>query len=246
VARLGVVLATLGFWLAVACAIAAIASPVGYRLGWWDFRVALLTIVKWATIGGAVAFVISLLAAFLSRGAGRGYVNEAIAGMIVSAIFAGFPLFQYNKVQRLPYIHDITTDTENPPSFVALADARKASPNGSAYEGAVVAAQQKQHYPDIAPLISKVSPGELFTKAGVAARELGWQVAAAEVSDHRIEATQTSLIYGFKDDIVIRITPNNGGSKLDIRSMSRVGRSDVGVNAKRIRDFVAQLRAAGA
>lgn len=244
--RLGTILATLGFWLAVACAIAAIASPVGYRLGWWDFRFALLTIVRWATIGGIAAFAISLIAAFLSRGAGKGYVNEAIAGIIVSAVFAGFPLYQYLKVQRLPYIHDITTDTENPPLFVALADARKAAPNGLDYAGGEVAAQQKQAYPDIAPFASKLSPGELFTKADAAARDAGWQIAAVQIDQHRIEATETSLIYGFKDDIVIRITPSDGGSKLDMRSMSRVGRSDVGVNAKRIRDFVAQLRAAGA
>ena len=82
-------------------------------------------------------------------------------------------------------------------------------------------------------------------KAEAAARAAGWDIAAADVQAGRIEATVTSLIYGFKDDMVIRITPAASGSQLDMRSMSRMGTSDVGMNAKRIREFVASLKAAG-
>jgi uncharacterized protein (DUF1499 family)/uncharacterized membrane protein (DUF485 family) len=238
----------LGFWLAIVAAILAIASPIGYRLGWWGVPVALRELIKWAMILGITAFVLCVIALIFSR-AGNNTAprtGRAVAGLILSALFAGYPLYQYSRVQSLPYIHDITTDTDKPPVFVALAEARKAAPNGIEYQGAEIAAQQKQAYADLAPLDSKLPPAELFAKAEAAARAFGWDIAGAQPSEGRIEATAVSLIYAFKDDIVVRIVAREGGSRLDMRSMSRVGRSDVGVNAARIRAYFERLKASGA
>jgi uncharacterized protein (DUF1499 family) len=237
--------ATLGFWLALTGAVGVLLAPLGYRLGAWDVRFALLTLVKWATIAGLVAFVLCLIAAVGGRvrchRAGRVYVY---VGLLISVICAGFPLYQYGKAQRVPAIHDITTDTEHPPAFVALADARKAAPNGLAYQGSAIAAAQQQAYPDIVPYTSPLSPTTLFAQAEMAAHAAGWEIVAADPQHGRIEATDTSLLFGFKDDIVIRIAPHERGSQLDIRSMSRVGRSDVGVNAQRIRAFLKRIKTA--
>jgi len=152
----------------------------------------------------------------------------------------------YAKARRLPAIHDITTDTTQPPTFVALAAARAAAPNGLAYGGAAVAAAQQHAYPDIVPFLSPLPPATLVAQAARVARDMGWEIVAVAPQDGRIEATDTSLVFGFTDDIVIRITPHERGSQLDIRSMSRVGRSDVGVNAQRIRRFLTRLKAAPA
>jgi hypothetical protein len=165
-------------------------------------------------------------------------------GLLLSVLCAGVPVYHYAKARRVPPIHDITTDTAHPPTFVALAGARAAAPNGLAYEGAAVAAAQQQAYPDIVTYSTPLPPATLFTQAVMVAREAGWTIVAVEPQQGRIEATDTSLLFGFIDDIVIRITPHERGSQLDIRSMSRVGRSDVGVNAHRIRRFLTQLKAA--
>jgi hypothetical protein len=237
--------ATGGLWLALISAIGTLLAPLGYRLGVWDVRFALLTLVKWATIASLAAFVVCLLATVggwvRRQRAGRGY---AYVGVLLSVIGAGVPLSHYAQARRVPAIHDITTDTEHPPAFVALAAARAAAPNGLAYEGAAVATAQQQAYPDIVPSLSPLPPVLFFPQVARVARDAGWEIIAVDPQQGRIEATDTSLLFGFKDDIVIRITPHEGGSRLDIRSMSRVGRSDVGMNAQRIRRFLKRFKAA--
>ncbi len=243
-ARIATLFGSLGFWLALLGALGILLSPIGYRLGLWDAGFALRKILTMATIAAVAALVLCVLALLLAKiGGVRLGTGRIIFGLALSALLAGYVLLQLNKVKSLPYIHDITTDTANPPTFVALADARKAAPNGLEYKGAEIADKQKQAYPDITPLVSKLPPNELFAKAEAIARASAWEIATADAAQGRIEATQTTLLYGFKDDVVIRITTKDGGSQLDMRSMSRVGQSDVGVNAKRIREFIAKLGA---
>ena len=236
--------ATGGLELALVSALGILLAPLGYRLVVWDIRFALLTLVKWATIASLAAFVVCLFAAvggwMRRQRAGRGY---AYVGVLLSVIGAGVPLSHYAQARRVPAIHDITTDTEHPPAFVALAAARAAAPNGLAYAGAAVAAAQQQAYPDIVPALVPLPPAPLLTQVARVAHEAGWEIVAVEPQQGRLEATDTSLLFGFTDDIVIRITPHERGSRLDIRSMSRVGRSDVGVNAQRIRRFLTRLKA---
>ena len=107
-----------------------------------------------------------------------------------------------------------------------------------------MAAAQQQAYPDLVPYLSPLSSTTLCAQAAAVARTMGWELVAVEPQQGRLEATDTSLFFGFTDDIVIRITPHEPGSRLDIRSMSRVGRSDMGVNTQRIRRFLTQLKAA--
>jgi len=143
----------------------------------------------------------------------------------------------------VPRIHDITTDTEHPPQFVALRPVREQSPNGAAYGGREVAAAQKQGYPDVIPLLLPVPPDRAFAKCEAAARALGWEIVAAAPAEGRLEATATTRWFAFKDDIVVRVAPALDGSRVDIRSVSRVGQSDLGANAARIRAFLIALRA---
>jgi uncharacterized protein (DUF1499 family) len=146
---------------------------------------------------------------------------------------------------QVPLIHDITTDTENPPQFVALREVRLQAPNGAEYGGAKVAEAQKAAYPDIKPvLLVDVPPPAAFERALNAARSMGWEIVAAEREQRRIEATATTFWFRFKDDVVIRIAADGTtGSRLDIRSTSRVGISDLGANARRIREFLKKFEA---
>ena len=105
----------------------------------------------------------------------------------------------------------------------------------------VLRAAQASGYPDIHAQILDVTPAEAFQRVEKIARDMGWAIVAADAATGRIEATDTTFWYGFKDDIVIRIEAEGEASRVDIRSVSRVGKSDVGKNAARIRAFIKQL-----
>jgi uncharacterized protein (DUF1499 family) len=73
---------------------------------------------------------------------------------------------------------------------------------------------------------------------------MDWQIVSADTAAGRLEATATTRWFGFKDDVVVRIRPDATGSRVDVRSVSRVGKSDVGTNAARVRTFLARLASA--
>jgi uncharacterized protein (DUF1499 family) len=142
-------------------------------------------------------------------------------------------------------IHDITTDTANPPQFVALHALRLTTFNGPEYGGEKIASIQKAAYPDIQPRIVDQAPAAAFQRALRAARAMEWLIVASVPQEGRIEATATTRWLRFKDDVVVRVTSDGSGSRIDVRSKSRIGRSDLGANAKRIREFFRKLDAAG-
>ncbi len=130
----------------------------------------------------------------------------------------------------------------DPPQFLKVLPLRAGAPNPATYGGPEVAAAQKSAYADIQPQDFSQAPAETFALALAKAREMGWEIVDADAANSRIEATATTLWFGFKDDVVIRITAVGSGSRLDVRSVSRVGRSDVGANAARIRAFLTALK----
>ena len=162
--------------------------------------------------------------------------------LLISMILVIVPLNWFWIATQVPRIHDITTDIENPPLFVAILPLREEAPNPALYGGNPIAEQQKRGYPDLKPERVPLDPDQTFQKALQTAEKMGWKIVEANRSERRIEATDTTWWFGFKDDIVIRILPVMGASRLDIRSLSRVGLSDVGTNAKRIRKFLKLFR----
>ena len=140
-----------------------------------------------------------------------------------------------------PPIHDIGTDTDNPPAFVAVLGRRHDASNPVEYGGPEIAAQQHQAYPDLRPVTLSDPPARAFERALEAARGQGWEIVASVPADGRIEATDTTRFFGFKDDVVVRVKPEGAGSRVDVRSLSRVGKSDVGKNASRIRAYLRAL-----
>jgi len=226
---------------AVAALAMLVASGPGTREGVWPWQTG-LSLLRWATwvglCAGAGALVLLLLAA-IPRWRARWWIPAAALGISIVA-FAP-PLLLLQQAKSVPPIHDITTDPFDPPDFVALLAERSKSPNGSKYGGTEIAAQQQKGYPDIKSLIVTSPPAEAVQKAIDAARSLGWEVVATDAPSGRIEATDTTRWFGFKDDVVIRVRAEGSGSRIDVRSVSRVGRSDVGANAARIRKFLGKL-----
>jgi uncharacterized protein (DUF1499 family) len=186
-----------------------------------------------------LALVISL-----SRLDRRG-IALALVALIGGGLIAYVP-WHYDQIrQTVPPIHDITTDPDNPPPFVAVVPLRQGEGiNSVAYVGAKVAEQQRQAYPDVVPLTIGLAPDVAFARALDTAQRMGWTVVASDKAAGRIEASQRSRWMGFTDDIIVRVTPASSGSRIDLRSSSRYGRSDFGVNAARIRDYLTALRAA--
>jgi uncharacterized protein (DUF1499 family) len=229
--------------LGLVCGAVALLAGPAYRAG----IVALgtgLQLVRWAATlaaaGAAVAFVAGAL--HRTSPAPRAW-KAAVLALALNVAVAGPPLWLYLRVQQLPRIHDITTDTEHPPVFVAVLPLRADARNPVDYPRATAEAQKKG-YPDVAPLTLGEPPPQALARAERAARAMGWQIVALAPQDLRLEATDTSALFGFKDDIVVRITPAGGGSIVDVRSLSRVGGSDFGVNARRVRAFLRKLASA--
>ena len=231
--------------LAVAAVVLLALGPVGWRAGWWHFRFAFQNLMPWAGYCGIAALAVSALALLLGRSRieWRG-VAVAAAAFAVGLLIAYVP-WHYDRMRTaVPPIHDITTDPDNPPAFAAVVAARTADGgNPAAYEGAKIAEQQRQAYPDIAPLSLALPRGAAFNQALDAAQRMGWTIVAADDTAGRIEASDRSRWFGFTDDIVIRVLATGSGSRIDLRSSSRQGRSDFGVNAARIRAYLSALRA---
>lgn len=222
----------------VAAFVMLIASGPGTRLGLWPWQTG-FSLVKWAAytgMAGAAGAVALLACLVMPRWRQRPWIPLAALCFALAAFVPPVILLEHAK--QTAKIHDVTTDPFDPPIFNALMPVRKQSPNGADYGGVEVAKVQQKAYPDIKSLIVKTPPNETLQKAIDAARSQGWAIVASDAPAGRIEATDTTTWFGFHDDIIVRVRPEGAGSRVDVRSVSRVGAGDVGANAKRIRGFL--------
>ena len=244
-ARAHSTLAWAGFFLALFLGCVELLAGFGTRVGLWDYRWG-ISLFRWAAYGGIASGMISLAGCFAAwPGRGRRGFALAVTGFLVALAVSGIPWSMQQLARQVPAIHDITTDPGDPPRFMALHSLRRTTANGAEYGGPEIASLQKAAYPDIVPLELSHSPARAFNAALSAARRLGWEVIAAEEGAGNIEATATTFWFGFKDDVIIRVRPSARGSRIDVRSVSRVGRSDLGANARRIGEFLEAVRASG-
>ncbi len=213
-----------------------LAAGPGTRFGLWEYGTGFL-LMRGAFFAGAAAAVLALVFLVVPRTRRAGATPLAVA-LVIGAATAWVPWNGLQTVRSLPFIHDITTDTEDPPVFVAVLPLRADAANPPEYPGAEVAQQQREAYPEVQPILTELGAAEAFDRAEQVARDLGWEIVVTVPQEGRIEATDTTFWFGFKDDVVMRVRPTAAGSRIDIRSKSRVGRSDVGANAARIRAFI--------
>ncbi|MBA4264124.1 MAG: DUF1499 domain-containing protein [Comamonadaceae bacterium] len=208
-------------------------AGIGYRQGWWPFLKG-LQIAEWAVYAAALGVVISLVGMARLRRQRRAVVT-GLLGVLLALPVLGMALQWEYATRAYPPINDISTDTVDPPEFWDM-------PNPMAYPGEAVAQQQRAGYPDLAPLTLPQPPAEVFEKALQLVQARGWSVVASDAEEGRIEAVATTRLFGFADEVSIRIAQDGSGSRVDMRSRSRLGKIDRGTNARRIRDWLADLK----
>ena len=255
-ARVGL-LAVAVFVLADVAALAALVAGPLYAEQALALRQA-FAVLRWAFYGAAAAGILALLL-FAAR---RLFGWEMSMGMLLAAfvvalatVVALFGL--YRTARSVPPIHDVTTDLDNPPSFSALApragESEPVVPAGGRADLKSLSAIErwrvyhKEAYGDLKPLILSGSVEGVTRLAERVARHMGWKVALVDPAAGRLEATATTPWFRFKDDVAVRITPlvdEPGKVRVDVRSVSRIGISDLGANAKRIRTFLRALSSA--
>jgi hypothetical protein len=196
----------------------------------------------------ALAALALLLAVFTTPR--RGIVS-ALAALLIPALGIGYGMYVRNAAADIPPIHDISTDLEDPPGFSeAVVTARAAVPrandldllNKRVGDGRTFGELQREAYPDIAHIVTGLEPARAFEAALALAQEEGWSIGRTDPAAGAIEATAESFWYGFVDDVAVRVRPDGTGARIDMRSVSRVGRSDLGANAARMRPYLTELR----
>jgi uncharacterized protein (DUF1499 family) len=185
---------------------------------------------------GLLALLFGLISLYTTRPAkGRAGRGLALGAALVGASVVGVLGWAASRSGAVPPINDITTDFADPPQFTALAREAPNAGRDMSYPGEEFARQQRAGYPDLAPIAFAGPPDQAFAAAKAAIEGFGWKIVAADPAAGTIEATDTSRTFHFVDDITVRIRPEGDGSRIDMRSKSRVGRGDVGANAARIR-----------
>lgn len=220
--------------LGILALITAAASGVGYANEVWDLQLAFL-LLRYAVFVCMGMIVLSLFSAFLAHKNQRKprLVMSVILFLVCGGVAANV-LMQVKTARSLPFIHDVTTDLENIPVFQTLSPD---NPNNDNW-----AEEHQKGYADIKPLVLAMDVESVIRKAADISKGFGWEIAAENAGEGRLEVTETTLWFQFKDDLVLRVkSDGNGGSIVDARSVSRVGGSDIGVNAARIRKLFTAL-----
>lgn len=225
-------------WLGIIATVLAVAGSYGSGQGLWPFTIGLLMVAV-AFLFGTIGGLVGLFALIRNRqGSGLGR-RIAIGLLLCGVVLAGVGPWIYRGVS-LPPIHDVTTDLANPPVFAAL-PMRKDNLAG------VESLDQwrelhRKAYSDIAPITLRMAPDAAMARAQTLANARGWTITPGAAG--RLEATDTVSPFKFKDDVVIVATPTTDGQSttINMRSVSRVGASDFGINAKRIREFLTALQ----
>jgi uncharacterized protein (DUF1499 family) len=226
--------------LAVVCIVGFPISVIGFRLGLFPFGTSfqLISYTLFLSLG---VFFVGMVMSFIKRSD----INFAKSARTL-ALIALLPAIglgtQIVTAKSVPAIHNISTDLVNPPEFDKVVSIRSETNNPLEYDAAVLAEAQIAAYPNVKTLITELSPTDAHAKAKSVIESMGLELVNSDVDKGVIEATETTALWGFKDDIVVRITRKDGATAVDLRSVSRIGQSDLGANAKRIEKFLAKFQ----
>ncbi len=233
----------LAFILTLITPVTALISGLGVRHGLWHFTTG-FSILKYSVFAATLALVLTVIAMGTAYiGHQHVFTKRTLYALMVSLVVSVTPFVYLSEFRKIPTLADATTDFEVPPGFIDLEPLRKGM-NSSDYIGEEAAALQQRYFPELEGLVTGYSQEQLIAIAEDVAREMGMEIVSSSPDVGRLEATDTTLWFGFKDDLVVRILPYPGGNTvMDVRSASRVGRLDGGVNAKRIQQLLAGVRA---
>ncbi|MEM7398938.1 MAG: DUF1499 domain-containing protein [Pseudomonadota bacterium] len=209
---------------------------------------AAINLVLVSGVGLAVAVLIALFSLIRIWFGGQTGAANSFAAIIVGLIGLAIPAYFMSKAVMLPVLNDIQTSPEEPLQFTVLLDQRPRDANPLGAQSPEQVRLQSEGYEDIGPIAVDRPAGAVFTVVNEAVKQLGWTVVVNEAPGEsgigRIEATDSSMIMGFTDDVVVRVRGDDASAVIDIRSASRYGRSDLGANAERIRAFEEEVNTA--
>tara|TARA_R110000824_G_scaffold52692_4_gene146148 strand:- start:82604 stop:83380 length:777 start_codon:yes stop_codon:yes gene_type:complete len=243
-------------WIAIAVLIIGLllgltilSAPAGIWLGIWAFPVGLNILIQadpythWVLALCLLGWIVLLGLALRAKAENTLKLCSIAALGVLSALFAWYIPSTFQARLTYPVIHDVSTDVNNPPGYVAIAPLRAEVPNSMVY-GTVEGLSPEEHaqqqlaaFPDLVPRLIDASPQEVFDRALAALEEMDLEIVAAVPEEGRIEAIATTFWFRFKDDVVIRIQDQGGQTLIDARSLSRVGRGDAGTNGRRLQRF---------
>ncbi|MDQ3143760.1 MAG: DUF1499 domain-containing protein [Pseudomonadota bacterium] len=245
-------------WLALALSAgglaAALIAAAGRGADAWTFGTG-FAILRYAFYAAVAGGLLAIVAFFVARSGGERTGRLNLIALVIAAAFGVYLMNQVATAKSVPAIHDATTDLSDVPMFETLevrADNLENVPDDGRAELAALdptsrwKAIHREAYGDLRSLRLPLSVAEATRRAEALARDRGWEVARVDPRAGIVEATATTLFFRFKDDVAVRVRPDPkrpGGSVVDMRSISRVGGSDVGVNAARIKAFLADLQA---
>lgn len=230
----------------------ALVAAVGTGREVWDYRTG-LSLLRYAFFAGALGVVVALVAALVARRAEPRLALLSLLALLVAGAFVAFVANQVRIARSVPAIHDISTNLDDWPRFYRLTvrpDNLESVPDLGRRDLAALPPRERwkaihrEHYGDIATIRVPWDVAETVRRARALAEERGWEVVTTDERRGIVEAVDTSFFFRFKDNVVVRVRPDSdgSGSMVDMRSISRVGVSDVGVNARRVRSFLADLQ----
>lgn len=231
---------------------AALVAAIGTGTGLWAYGAG-LGVLRYAFFAAGAGALLAILSWLLGRRSGVRTGGLNAMALITGLLFVAYLGNLIVTARSVPMIHDATTNLDDVPQFRALkvrADNLERVPDEGKPALAALSPEERwkalhrRAYADLRPLRLAVAPAQVLTRAEQLAGDRGWTIAATDRAAGTVEATATTLFFRFKDDVVIRVRPDPeraGGSVVDMRSISRVGLSDLGVNARRIRRFLADL-----
>ena len=227
---------------AIVLVVVLITGPLGYKLGMVPLQPSIFSLPI-AAAGSLLVLIAGIVFMVMAVRAGRTQDrNQVGIAMVIALIPVAIVGPQIGAATSVPPIHNISTDLDNPPEFVAILPLRKEAPNGVSYGSEQMSAddlaeQTRTSYPDLKPMMSSLGVAEAVSRSEAALLEMGLEIVSVNSDSGLVEATATTFWFGFKDDVVVRVTPADDGSRIDVRSMSRLGQSDLGANAARIQTF---------
>lgn len=233
-------LARIFFYLSILVTAVFILSGYGYQWGLWELGTG-FTLLRYGAYAAVGLLVVQTIFFFFMKDSGIKVKAMVLVGFLLTLGVTATGVYWQYKAQGSPPIHDITTDIDSPPEFVAMVRLRRDASNPPEYAGEETARQQREAYPHIQPLVVNVGKQEVIDEIVHLIANRGWDMVSINRQDGRVEATEKLPWFGFKDDVVLRIGETDEGTRIDMRSKSRIGRGDIGVNADRIGRFLSDL-----
>ena len=225
--------------IALICVLIAALMVFGSSLGLWDPIVGFVASRNYNNLLGYISVAAGALALIVNlyNKQFKTNIKSIVAIALGLVVLTPMMVSLIKEPTRYPPIHDITTDIQTPPQFSFLTDERAGAKNTLVYGGKEIAEQQLAAFPDIKPIKSTLSAEQAYLKSIDIAQSMGWEIAYQDQKALRFEATARTPFFNFADDVVVQVLSIETASIINVRSVSRIGRGDRGVNAQRIRDF---------